>query len=133
MTDELGEVDSLPAFDVAVAIQSTDSSHPRLPGYSEASEQRLRQRAADLVVKGDAAVKLATEAIASQIGITAQRIAASIDAQTLTEVQPGKLGVDCVEVAFGVTLSGGVQALFTAQGESSAQVTVTLTRRSAVT
>jgi hypothetical protein len=82
-----------------------------------------------VVVKGDAAVKAATEAIASQIGVTAQRIATSIDAQTLAEVDAGKLGVDSVEVSFGVTLSGGVQALFTAQAESSAQVTVALTRR----
>jgi Trypsin-co-occurring domain 1 len=83
----------------------------------------------DLVVMGDAAVKAATEAIANQIGITAQRIATSIDAQTLAKADPGKLGVDSVEVSFGVTLSGGVQALFTAQAESSAQVTVALTRR----
>ena len=118
--------DTLPAFEVAVAIQSVDSSRPRLPGYSEASEQRLRER---LVVKGDAAVKAATEAIANQIGITAQRIATSIDAETLAQADPGKFGVDSVEVSFGVTLTGGVQALFTAQTESSAQVTVTLTRR----
>jgi len=34
-----------------------------------------------------------------------------------------------VQVAFGITLSGGVQAVFTSTVESSAQVTITLARR----
>lgn len=116
-------------FEVAVAIRESESPPAPVPGYREASQRRLHERVADLVLTGDAAVKAATEAIASQIGITAQRIAASIDAQSLAETEPGKLGVDSVEVSFGVTLTGGVQALFTAQAESSAQVTVVLTRR----
>lgn len=37
-------------------------------------------------------------------------------------------GLDSVEVQYGVTLSAGLQTVFTAQAESSVQVTITLTR-----
>jgi hypothetical protein len=117
-----------PAFEVAVAIRSSDDSRPHIPGYSEATEHRLRERASELIVKGDAAVKAATEALAKQIGETAQRIASQISAQTATPSASGHLGIESIEVSFGVTLTGGVQALFTAQAESSAQVTVTFSR-----
>jgi hypothetical protein len=42
----------------------------------------------------------------------------------------GALGLDSVEVSFGITLAAGVQALFTTQAESSAMVTITLSRSS---
>jgi hypothetical protein len=119
------------SFDVAVAIQpvaaadGNASDRPRAGGLRD----RIKADADALVVKGDAAVKAATEALASQIGVTAQRIAQAIEAQ-MTAAPPGKLGVDAVEVSFGVTLAAGVQAVFTAQAESSAQVTVVLTRQS---
>ena len=47
----------------------------------------------------------------------------------MTAPESGKLGLESVEVSFGITLSAGVQALFTAQAESSAQVSITLVRR----
>ena len=88
----------------------------------------MQDRTSELIVKGDAAVKAATEALAKQIGLTAQRIAEEIGSQTITPSPSGRLGIESVEASFGVTLTGGVQALFTAQAESSALVTVKFTR-----
>jgi hypothetical protein len=107
-----------------------------LPGYDDASGLKfLGRRAADrppaLVVKGGEAVRVATEAIAGQIGLAAERIAAAIEAQTVAAPEPGELGLESVQVSFGITLAAGVQALFTAQAESSAQVSITLARRPA--
>jgi hypothetical protein len=81
-------------------------------------------------VKGGEAVRVATEAIAGQIGLAAERIAAAVEARAVAP-EPGKLSLDSVEVSFGITLTAGVQAMFTAQAESSAQVTIILARRPA--
>jgi hypothetical protein len=105
-----------------------------LAGYDEVIGL-IRQRAGDrrltLIEKGEDAVRAGTEAIAGQIGIAAQRIAAVLDQQDWTPATENGLGLESVQVAFGVTLSGGVQAVFTSAVESSAQVTITLTRRRA--
>lgn len=83
-----------------------------------------------LIEKGEDAVRAATESIAGQIGLAAQRMAISIgDQMAASPSADGALDLESVSISFGVTLTAGVQALFTAQGESSAQVTVTLTRR----
>ena len=131
-------------FEVGVAIMGTvedvtmpadrdDKRGQVLPGYDDASGLKPFGRyAADRVlVKGEEAAKVATEAIAGQIGLAAQRIAAVIESQAVAAPQPGELGLDSVEVSFGITLTGGIQALFTAQAASSAQVNITLTRRPA--
>ena len=133
------------SFEVGVAIMAADevwagdSNGERggaLPGYDEASGLKVHGRhAADrrpaVVVKGREAVRVATEAIAGQIGLAAERIASAIEAQVVADPQPGKLGLESVDVSFGITLTAGVQTLFTAQGESSALVTITLARRPA--
>ena len=103
-----------------------------LPGYDEASWLSKGRHATDRVVeKGGEAVRAATEAVAGQIGLAAQRIATAIEAQAIAAPGPGKLGLESVEVSFGITLAAGVQALFTAQAESSAQVNIVLARRPA--
>jgi hypothetical protein len=103
------------------------------PGFDDTSGFRSGGRHAaarsSLLAKGDAAVKLATEAIARQIGLAAQRIAETIDAQAMTPQAAGILSLESVEVSFGVTLTVGVEALFTAKSESSAEVTIILSRR----
>jgi Trypsin-co-occurring domain 1 len=83
-----------------------------------------------LVQMGEDAVREATEALAEQIDATARRIADAIGKQEQEQEQakPGTFGLDSVEVAFGVTLTGGVQTLFTLQADSSVQVTITLSR-----
>ena len=129
-------------FEVGVAVVLADEPaegsdgerNGAVPGYEDASGLKVRgKHAADrpptLVVKGEEAVRVATEAIAGQIGLAAERIALAIEAQALAAPEPGKLGLESVDVSFGITLTAGVQALFTAQGESSAQVTITLARR----
>jgi hypothetical protein len=123
-------------FEVAVAIAPVESDIPGrdgessgVPGYDESWGRKGESRIAEggaLLKKGDDALRIATEAIASQIGIAARRIAEAIESQSLESSAPGHLALKSVEISFGVTLTAGVQAYFTAQGSSSAQVTITL-------
>ena len=101
------------------------------PGFDEtAGFRQFRRHATQAVLaKGDAAVKLATESLARQIGVAAQRIASTIETQGLPASTSGALALDSVEVSFGVTLTAGVEAIFTATEESSVQVTIVLSRR----
>lgn len=121
--------------DAAVASGDGDErASSAVAGYDEAWGLKLPGRQAaygapSLVVRGAEVVKDATDAIAEQIGLAAERIAAAIEARVTTAPEPGKLGLESVEVSFGITLSAGVQALFTAQAQSSAQVSITLVRR----
>jgi hypothetical protein len=101
------------------------------PGFDETAGFRQHGRHAAQVVmaKGDAAVKLATESIARQIGVAAERIALAIQTPGLSASPPGTLALDSVEVTFGVTLTAGIEAMFTATEESSVRVTIVLSRR----
>jgi len=129
-------------YEVAVAISSLsgggresppqrDGDEDVTPGFDQTagfwSQPRLARNF--LLEKGDEAVRTATESIARQIGLAAQRMAGAIDAQVSTAALSGSLSLESVEVSFGVTLAAGVQALFTATSESSAQVTIVLSRR----
>lgn len=135
--DETGV--SVGEYEVAVAIVSADNPPGRRsfpaqeaaagPGFDQTSGRHAAGRSS-LLAKGDAAVKLATEAIAQQIGLAAQRIAEVIDAQAISSPASGTLDLESVEVSFGVTLTAGVEAMFTAKSESSAEVTIILSRRS---
>jgi|ERR1035441_654235 hypothetical protein len=136
-SDETGL--SVGDYEVAVAIVPAGNLHrPSFPaqetatagpGFDETSGRHAAGRSS-LLAKGDAAVKLATEAIARQIGLAAQRIAEAIDTQAISSPASGVLDLESVEVSFGVTLSVGVEAMFTAKSESSAEVTIILSRRS---
>jgi hypothetical protein len=99
------------------------------PGFDQTSGRHATGRSS-LLAKGDEAVKVATEAIARQVGLAAQRIAEAIDTETISSSGPNALNLESVEISFGVTLSTGVEALFTAKSESSAEVTIVLSRRS---
>jgi hypothetical protein len=125
-------------YEVAVAITPViDSSHgPSFPARGTAARPGFDQTSgrhaagsSSLLAKGDAAVRLATEAIARQIGLAAQRIAEAIDTQAISSPASGGLDLESIEVSFGVTLSAGIEALFTAKSESSAEVTIVLSRR----
>jgi Trypsin-co-occurring domain 1 len=140
VTNEAGE--SLPVFEVGVAIVPggddllaagrPDPGRDRaLSGYDEAFGVKTPgRRVGDRVLlTGADAFRTATEAIAGQIGLAAQQIASAIQVQAAAP-EHGALGLESVEVSFGITLSAGVQAMFTAQAESSLQVTITLSRPS---
>jgi hypothetical protein len=104
-----------------------------IPGVDDASWSLRREPRAPgsrpvLVQMGEGIVRDATDALAAQIGATAIRIADAIGQQEREPGKPGTFGLDTVEVAFGVTLTGGLQTLFTLQAESSVQVTITLSR-----
>lgn len=134
-----GEGTSGEGYEVAVAVMpvgdvggqpdtSSERSGGYLPGHDDAIGCPWGQRRAVLLEQGEQAVKVATEALARQIAETAQRIGAVIAEQVVSS-SPETFGLESVEVSFGVTLAAGVQALFTAQAESSAQVAITLSRR----
>jgi hypothetical protein len=125
-------------FDIGVAIVPSEQGSPdgagTVPGYTDTlGRGRLNPAAAApyLIEKGEEAVRSATEAVAAQIGLAARRIAAAVGEQ-LAQPPAGAAGaydLGSVTVAFGITLSAGVQAMFTAQAQSSVQVTITLTPR----
>lgn len=130
-TPELG-------YEVGVAIipvpatGAVDARSTAPPGFEETAGMRGRHAGdprSRVGALGQDAVRIATEELAKQVAVTAQRFAETLEREAVTNPDPGHLGVESVEVSFGVTLTGGVQAFFTAQGESSAQVTITLTRR----
>jgi hypothetical protein len=124
------------SYQVGVAIIPVPAVAGALPestlGYDEAAGMRGRHATdprSRIAAVGEEAARIATEELAKQVAVTAQRFAAALDSDAVAHPGPGELGVESVEVTFGVTLTGGVQALFTAQAESSAQVTITLSRR----
>ena len=107
-----------------------------IPGTKEAAgnlrfwQHQEGQQRPTLVEKGEEVTRKATEALAGQIGATARLIAEAIGRQEAAALpaEPSAFGLDSVEVQYGVTLSAGLQTVFTAQAESSVQVTITLTR-----
>jgi hypothetical protein len=142
MTSEAS--DPLPVFEVGVAIvpgagdppasaRLEDRRNQGAPGYDEALGRKSSGRHAGnrLVLTGGEVVRAATEAVAGQIGLAAQRIAGVLEAQAEAVPRPGALCLDSVEVSFGITLTSGVQAMFTAQAESSLQVTIVMSRQQA--
>jgi hypothetical protein len=78
-------------------------------------------RSAALIEKGEEAVQTATDAIARQVVLLAARISRVIESEAVA----GVAGLESVQLSFGITLTAGVQALFTAQSTSSVQVTLT--------
>lgn len=100
-----------------------------IPGFDETMGRGQPRWRSAVVERGEEAVQAATEALASQIGLAAHRIAAAIEVQSGPASDDASLGLESVQVAFGITLSTGLQAMFTALVDSSAQVTVTISRR----
>jgi hypothetical protein len=146
MTRDQGGAAIAGPFEVAVAFAPAEevrvaspvpAEDAGIPGTKEADgklqfwqRQEAVQQRPTLVQKGEEVVRQATEALAGQIGATARLIADAIGQQEAASppAAPGAFGLDSVEVQFGVTLSAGLQTVFTAQAESSVQVTITLTR-----
>lgn len=127
------------AFELAVAVvpiepatANRDATSSGIAGYDETwgrSADVLADRGQVLLQRGEDAVRVATEAIAAQIGVTARRVAGAIESESWPPPsQDGGLALQSVQISFGVTLSAGIQAWFTAQAESSAQVTITFAR-----
>ena len=97
-----------------------------VPGYEDLIGGK---RTSVLFEKGEQFVNSATEALATQIAKSADHIARVINEQVSAQPRPGLMELESVDVSFGVTLSSGIQAMFTAQADSSAMVTISLRRR----
>jgi hypothetical protein len=134
------------SYDVGVAVlplrdgvrgrdndrQAAEPEAGGIPGFDDTigrRQFRIPDQVAPVILRGEAAVQAATEAIASQIGVAAQRLAESIAIEIAKSPAPSTLRLESVAVSFGVTLTSGIQAMFTAQAGSSAQVTITLSRQ----
>jgi hypothetical protein len=127
-----------PGYDVGVAIAAIDLTGvvapdhryqrpaSAIPGYEDA---RGGRRGAAIVEKGEKAVNAAIDAMAGQIGRTAERIANNISRQVAATSASAEMCLESVEISFGITLTAGMQTMFTLQSESSAQVTITLVRK----
>lgn len=122
-------------YEVGVAITSLgqretltqqERASGSVPGYEDL---RGTSRRGVIVEKGEEVVSAATEALATQIAISAERIARVISARIPSTSRPGDVALESVEVSFGITLAAGLQTIFTTQAESSAQVTITLRRQ----
>jgi hypothetical protein len=111
------------------ASQSADAD--TIPGYEDVSGRGRHSpdRRPLLIERGEQAVRAATGAIAAQIGLTANRIATEIGEQLVSPSPTAELELESINVSFGVTLTAGVQAMFTAQADSSVQVSITLVPR----
>jgi len=130
-------------YDVAIAVVPIDElrsdaeaehdSGAAIPGYADTrgTKTAVPSRRALLVQKGEEAVVAATDAIAGQIGNAAVRIAKAIEARTEPVLRDGAINIDAVEVSFGITLVSGLTTIFTAQAQSSAVVSITLSPKSA--
>jgi hypothetical protein len=131
-----------PPFEVAVALQrpngataapdyaADSAAGGAIPGYDEAFGRRDSgpDGRRTLLARGEDAVRAATEAIAGQIALAAQRIAEVIDAEIDSPSGAEQMSLESVQVSFGIALSAGIQTVFTSSAESSAQVTITLAR-----
>jgi len=122
-------------YEVAVALAPAD----RLAGPVGGSDRYLAEqtvagfedltgtsRRLSLLEKGEEALCDASDALARRAAIVAARMADAVS----TEIQSTNISADtaleAIEVSFGITLSAGLQTVFTTQAESSVQVTVTL-------
>ena len=120
-----------PMADQVDHVPENNARASGVPGFDETLGRKghLGERRPILIEKGEEAVRAATEAVAHQIAQAADRIANVIEAGTARRTDSGMLGLESVEVCFGISLTGGIQAMFTSQIESSVQVTITLSRR----
>ena len=105
-------------------------------GYDEATGGTGRWWGAGrdkLVGLGEDAVRLASTAVAAQVATVAEQVATRLERSAIARGDPGQLALDTVELTFGVTLTAGtgsaINAFVTAEGQSSFQVTISLTRR----
>ncbi len=105
------------------------------PAWLEEAAGRHRGRRSrnSVVRRGEQALRAAGRAVSAQVAVMATEIVRGLDGTGLTDPPPGALGLDSVEVGFGITLTAGlgnaVEAVVSAEGEAAVQVTVTLTRR----
>ena len=124
-------------YDVGVAItplagasQGDRGGTAGVPGYEQLIGGR---RTAILIERGEHAVAAATDALAGQIAVSASRIAHAIGDKLTQDPPPSSMELEAIQICFGVTFGVGVQAMFTAQADSSAQVTITLRAQPAET
>jgi hypothetical protein len=81
---------------------------------------------------GEAALRATADAIGAQVGTVAERIAASLEQRSITHASAGQIGLESVELTFGLVLTAGagkvVEAFLTAESETSAEVRIVMSR-----
>ncbi|WP_433536133.1 CU044_2847 family protein [Micromonospora sp. CA-249363] len=82
---------------------------------------------------GEAAVRTAARAVASQIALVADEISAELARRPDPTAEGANLAIDEAEITFGLKLTAssgaGLSALFTAKSESNVEVAITLKRQ----
>jgi hypothetical protein len=126
----VGRARSLDGFDIAVSVVSDIGADgiavDGLP-YEPASNAGQAKPTRHLE-RGSRALEI-MDSLGEYIGDVSQRLAAAVDGASSGVDAAGGLRVESLDITFGVTLGAGIAALFTIQNESSAQVTVTLSRQ----
>ncbi|MCK9877273.1 hypothetical protein MXD59_16075 [Frankia sp. Ag45/Mut15] len=137
--DEAGELGGW-SSEVGVALVPA-AAVPVAPGrpvpggspFEDASGSHRRR--GRVVQRGEDAVRAAVTAVTAQISLVAAEVSRQLDGAGLVEPAPGQLGVETVEVTFGVTLTAGagkaIEAVLSVEGEAAVEVTVSLARRPA--
>lgn len=131
------------AYDIAVALMPADGllatasdgeeqPDSTVPGFEDAfGTKGSERRSGVLIERGEEAVLAASDAIARQIGTAAARIAMAIEDKTEPMLNAENINMESIEITFGIALSAGVTTVFTAQGESSVEVTLRLSPKTA--
>ncbi|EFC82833.1 hypothetical protein FrEUN1fDRAFT_4029 [Parafrankia sp. EUN1f] len=122
-------------FEVGVLLRAAqeDSGLDESTSFQSASGEPDGPRRNRVAVLGEAVLNATADAIAAQIGAVAERLGTELARRPIGSPEPGQLGVQSVELTFGLTFTAGagkvVEALLTAGGEATTQVSVVLARR----
>ena len=87
-----------------------ESPSGQIPGYDEVlgrKEFRSADRRSLLIERGEDAVRVATEGIAAQIALAAQRMAEAIDTRVAESSNPATLSLRSVGISFRITIDFG--------------------------
>lgn len=104
--------------------ESVLDEDPLIPASARGRHSTDRQR----IVQGGDAVREVTESLARALGVVSADMAAALNSLPSGSPEADAWHPGSVDVTFAVQLSAGVNALFVAQGQASAQVALRFVR-----